>query len=73
MCDELVFCHVFSFFLQGETVLVVQPSQQCEIVIALKLRVISGFLVHHWCGRFDGERVVLLIRGDEGDGAAFKV
>ena len=64
--------------------LVVQLLQQCEIVISLKLRkgnsadqrtsgIISRFLVHHWCGRFDGEHVVLLIRGDEGDGAALKV
>ena len=74
----------FFFFLQGETVLVVQLLQQCEIVISLKLRkgnpadqrtsgVISRFLVHHWCGRLDGEHVVLLIRGDEGDGATLKV
>ena len=64
--------------------LVVQLLRQCEIVISLKLRkgnpadqrtsgIISRFLVHHWCGRFDGEHVVLLIRGDEGDGAALKV
>ena len=72
------------FFLQGKTVLVVQLLQHCEIVISLKLRkgdsadqrasgVISRFLVHHWCGQVDGEHVVLLIRGDEGDGAALKV
>ena len=64
--------------------LVVQLLQHCEIVISLKLRkgnpadqrtsgVISRFLVHHWCGRLDEEHVVLLIRGDEGDGAALKV
>ena len=74
----------FFFFLQGETVLVVQLLQQCEIVISLKLRkgnpadqrtsgVLSRFLVHHWCGRLDGEHVVLLIRGGEGDGAGLKV